>query len=156
MNASPRHGFGFTLIELMVTLAIVAILASIAAPSFQSLIAGQRVRGAASDLASALTLTRSEAIKRNVNATLTSAAGTDWESGWSITAASTTVLTQAPLRGVIIGASATTVTYNRSGRLNSADPVSFEVADATAASTVAPRCVSIGVTGQAITKAGGC
>ena len=48
MNRKPR---GFTLIELMVVVALAAILAALAAPSFKSFVSGQRVKAAASDFA---------------------------------------------------------------------------------------------------------
>ncbi len=53
---------GFTLIELLVAISIAAILASIAAPSFQSEIASQRVRSAAYELGQTLQTARSKAI----------------------------------------------------------------------------------------------
>lgn len=56
---------GFTLIELMVTLVIAGILLSIAIPSFQNLIIDSRLNATASDLADAVRLARSEALKRN-------------------------------------------------------------------------------------------
>lgn len=56
---------GFTLIELMVTLVIAGILLSIAIPSFQNLVVDSRLNAAASDLADAVRLGRSEALKRN-------------------------------------------------------------------------------------------
>lgn len=55
---------GFTLIELMVTIAIAAILAAIAAPSFSELIKSDRITAQANDLYSQLLFARSEAIKR--------------------------------------------------------------------------------------------
>lgn len=59
-----RQG-GFTAIELMITLAIVAILAALAAPAFQRLIATQRIKSVASALNESLWVARSEALKRN-------------------------------------------------------------------------------------------
>lgn len=60
----PRAA-GFTLIELMVTVAVLAIIASIAMPVMQSLIATNRLSGASTELVAALQLARSEAIRRN-------------------------------------------------------------------------------------------
>lgn len=82
---------GYTLVELMVTLAVVGILAAVAVPAMTSLIAGNRLAGASSELASSLQLARSEAIRRNAQVTIcasnngtTCAASTDWSS-WIVT-----------------------------------------------------------------------
>ncbi|WAT83519.1 GspH/FimT family pseudopilin [Delftia acidovorans] len=57
---------GFTLIEMMVVVALVAILAALAAPSFIAQIANQRVSSAALELQSLLQLARSEAVYKRV------------------------------------------------------------------------------------------
>ena len=59
-----REQEGFTIIEVMVVVAILGLLAALAAPSFTPLIERWRVRQAAEDLASTLTFARSEAIRR--------------------------------------------------------------------------------------------
>jgi type IV fimbrial biogenesis protein FimT len=61
---------GMTLLELMVTLAVVAIIVTIGIPSFQAMIERFRLSGKTDDLVSAIMLTRSEAIKRGVRVTL--------------------------------------------------------------------------------------
>lgn len=55
---------GFTAVELMVVVAIMAVLAALAAPSFQPLIEKWRVNDAREAMASTLFVARSEAIKR--------------------------------------------------------------------------------------------
>lgn len=90
-----QHMAGFTAIELMVVVSIVAILAALAAPSFTPLIEGWRVRQAAEHLTSTLHYARSEAIKRggrvaieklpNNTGNCTSATGNrDWDCGWFV------------------------------------------------------------------------
>ncbi len=58
---------GFTLIELMITIAVLAILAAIALPSFQSTLERLRVKGAAENFFADLQYARTEAIKQNRN-----------------------------------------------------------------------------------------
>lgn len=93
--ASARLASGFTLIEAMVTVAILAVLAAIAGPSFQPLIEKWRVQQAVSDLQSTLYYARSEAIKRsgqiaiqkipnNTNGCTSANDKTAWDCGWIV------------------------------------------------------------------------
>lgn len=82
---------GFTLIELMVTISLVAILAAIAVPSFQTLILNNRMATQSNDFLSSLQLARSEAVKRgatvslckSANAASCTTAGT-YAQGWIV------------------------------------------------------------------------
>lgn len=56
---------GFTLVELMVTLAVLAVLIGIAVPSFQNIIARNRLTSITNEMVAALQLTRIEAVRRN-------------------------------------------------------------------------------------------
>lgn len=81
---------GVTLLELMVTVAIVAILGALAAPSFQAMIQANRTRTVASELLATLNLARSEAARRgqpvsicrSSNGSSCSSSGTGWDQGW--------------------------------------------------------------------------
>lgn len=82
---------GVTMMELMITLAIVAILAALAAPSFSNFVADVRQSSVMGELASDLHLARSESIKRNalvkvcpLAAGNTCGGGSDWGVGWLI------------------------------------------------------------------------
>jgi type IV fimbrial biogenesis protein FimT len=68
---------GFTIIELMTVVVVVAVLLALAIPSFRELIARNRLEGVTSELGTDLQYTRSEAVSRNGNVgLLTGAAGT--------------------------------------------------------------------------------
>ncbi len=87
MNSRPA---GFTLIELMITLALLAILATIAAPSVRDSIRNARMTSAANDFLTDLSIARAEAVKRGVPTAIctssngTSCTGTTWNQGWII------------------------------------------------------------------------
>src|SRR5438067_10014705 len=76
-----RRDAGFTLIELLTVVTIFGILAMTAAPSFAALIASKRAEAAATELYVSLVTSRSEATKRNADATLQQKSG-GWQMGW--------------------------------------------------------------------------
>lgn len=73
-----RRFHGLTLIELMVTVAILAILAVVAVPSFTDYIARGRVSGAAEATAQDLQLVKSEALRNGSDVTLSFSPGSTW------------------------------------------------------------------------------
>ncbi len=70
MQAMKRAQAGFTLLELMLVVAIGSILLAIAVPAMGNFIRNSRITGAANDVMAALHFTRSEAIKRRLPVTL--------------------------------------------------------------------------------------
>ena len=66
-----RTNSGFTLTELMVTIAVIAILASLAIPNFIGWLPNYRLRSGAEEIHSTLQLARVRAIKDNATATVT-------------------------------------------------------------------------------------
>lgn len=77
------HARGFTLLELMVALAVLAILIGIAIPSFGGMIDQQRMRTGLNNLGLSLSMTRQEAVRMNRTLTLAPIGG-DWNRGWVI------------------------------------------------------------------------
>lgn len=86
---------GFTLIEILVTLSVLAILLALAVPSLQSLVRNNRLTGLTNDLVSALNFSRSEAVKRGGRITICKSANSgavapicstsaSWQNGWLI------------------------------------------------------------------------
>lgn len=92
---SPRFVKGFTAVELLVTIAILGVLAAVAAPSFKPLIERWKVRQVTEELQSTFYVARSEAIKRgggitilrNGDTTECTTVGSDtslWSCGWIV------------------------------------------------------------------------
>jgi type IV fimbrial biogenesis protein FimT len=76
---------GFTLVELLITLAIVSIVLTVGVPSFNDLIRNNRMTGQVNQVVSALALARSEAVKRGASVDVVSASGgANWKNGWTV------------------------------------------------------------------------
>lgn len=61
----PEQARGFTLVELMITVAVIGILAVVAVPAMTDMINNSRLRGQSEEVTAALQLARSEAVRRN-------------------------------------------------------------------------------------------
>ena len=88
---------GFSLLELMVALAVGSIIIVVGIPSFKGMLQNQRMTSATNELVMSLNLAKSEAIKRvkyvsvckSSNGISCTAGGTSWDDGWIIFANST-------------------------------------------------------------------
>lgn len=122
----PTATRGFTLVELLVTMAVAAILLTIAVPNLQMFVLNSRMASQANDLITAFNMARSEAVKRAASVTVcassngTSCTGT-WAQGWIVRdAAGTPIRAQEALGGASTltgGANvASTITFTSNGR----------------------------------------
>lgn len=80
---------GFTLVEIMITLAVLSVLIAVGVPQFSSSTANSRLTTVINKLSGDLAFARTEAIKRGVDVDVTSV-NADWAtSGWRIAAVNT-------------------------------------------------------------------
>lgn len=160
---------GFSLVELVVVIAILGIAMGIAVPGLQDLMVGQRVKSASFDLMTSILFARSEAGKRGATISITAVANNDFSKGYCVlfdTGGSCNVSTpgaevmrvQQPSSTVSfswIGTTAGPINLNQAGRLASpAAPARIEIADLTNVSF--KRCIIIDATGNPNSRSGAC
>ncbi len=75
---------GFTLIELMVTLAVAAVMMTLAAPSFVAFMRNSELVSQANAMVAALNTARTEAMKRGLGTMVVPKDGQAWTSGWRV------------------------------------------------------------------------
>jgi type IV fimbrial biogenesis protein FimT len=140
---------GFSLIELMIVLAIMGLLLVLGVPSFSLLLQNAQVRTAAESVENGLNLARVEAVRRNALVSFT-LVGNDWTV--ALVSAPTPAIQQRTNAGtpnaVIAGAAA--VTFNGLGRVAPppGDPIVFTVKNPTAGDcqiTGPVRCLDVTV-----------
>lgn len=163
---------GFTLVELVVTLAVAAIISAMAVPAMQSMISTGRLNGMAEEMTVALQLARSEAIRRATTVTVcgsadgtTCASGTDWNR-WIIVgrdnAASDAsgaevvdvIRDMSTPPGMSLAGPAAGVSFNSSGLLNGETSVSACLPSANTDQN--QRTITVMISGAARTAKGTC
>jgi len=126
LNALPvTRPSGFSLVELMIGIAVMAILLGVALPSFQTWIRNTQIRNAAESITNGLQRARAEAVAQNTNVTFALGAT---DSSWTVTAADGTPIdSRAAAEGSTdvtctalaadLATAATTITYNSLGQV---------------------------------------
>lgn len=128
---------GFTLFELIVTIAVAAIIVTIGVPGFQNIVANNRAVTHTNDLVTALNLARSEATRRGTDILVcrstdgqTCDDGTDWSTGWVVRTAGGDLLRSWPKRsggnGIITADATSSTRFRARGSLGSGASV-FDV-----------------------------
>lgn len=74
---------GFTLVELMITVAMMSIMLTVGLPSFQSIIVSSRLTSSTNAMVSALQLARFEALKQHKTVTIKKKEA-NWQGGWDV------------------------------------------------------------------------
>lgn len=149
---------GYSLIELMVVVAILGILMSIAVPAFSEWIASQRVRDTATDIHTSLMRARSEAISRGLNTSVKPVSG-NWANGWYIAnpdgtynpdPANPTVFIEqhGPVQNATLTGAGTGITFTSVGRLSGA-ALAIKIS---VLGTRMTRCVTVDTAGRPKTR----
>lgn len=74
---------GLSLIELIVVVAVIVMLASLAIPSYSAFVVNSRLNAIANEWVSAIHLARSEAVRRGQHVVIRKV-GAEWENGWQL------------------------------------------------------------------------
>lgn len=147
--------------ELLVVIAVVAVLASVVTPSFNQMLATMRVKNASSSLFLALTKARSEAVKRNTAVELVPELG-DWNAGWKMRCDGPDVdpdldlilERQEGFPGVSVDGDAASLVYLRSGRTRGNVVAEFSIHSDTAPDV--GRCITLDSAGRPNTQTSAC
>ena len=169
-----RHS-GLTLLELLITMVLAAIIAALAAPSFFSLIKNNQISSARTSLLAGIQLARAEALERKTPVTICASThgggcGGDWTDGWivftdidssgSIGTGDVLVEVHDGYGGTALGDDGTggTITYLVTGMKNNAGAQNIGFCDEHGSANIQGKTISISATGSAgMSKAGaGC
>jgi type IV fimbrial biogenesis protein FimT len=124
---APRAARGFTLVEAVTVIAILAILTGIGSASFVWINQSTSIRGAAYDLVADLDYARSEAVKRNDDVVV-QPINADWRQGWQVVVGGQVLRSRDALGAQIGFASApATLTFDGGGRASLATVRNFQI-----------------------------
>ena len=133
-HALPHRVMGFTLIEILISITVLAILLVLVLPSFKTMLMNNRVLAEEDAIANSLNYARNIALSQGINAVTcpigtqgSSTCGANWANGWIVVSQPTAggnVLLQSHVSGAndpvlsavgIIGGAATSVTFDPRG-----------------------------------------
>lgn len=145
--STPSTSSGFTLVELLIAVAVLGILTALALPSFTQWIANTKIRSTTESILAGFQLARTEAVRRNSAVQVVLGADT----GWTVTHVSSgaVIQTRPATEGsdrvslTITPAGATTVSFNGLGRVANATPITQVLVDSTAIAAASTRELQI-------------
>ena len=124
----PPGAVGFTLVELLISIAVMTILLILTVPSFKNTLMNNRVLSQTDALSNSLSYARNTALSQGINAMVCPASvpnstncGTNWQNGWMVISQPTVglpVLLQATFSGVndpVLSATVASVTFDHLG-----------------------------------------
>ncbi len=154
MTDAPDAMRGFTLIELLVTLAVAAILLTVAVPNYQMFVMNSRMASQANEIVGALSLARSEAVKRGAQVSVCASSNGStctgsWTQGWVVRDASGPIRVQSALTGgsTLSAGAVTSITYTPNGRTTLAAATTLTLCPPIPA-TVKGRAIQVELTGR--------
>jgi type IV fimbrial biogenesis protein FimT len=145
----PRRGRGFSLIEFVAVMTIVAIFSAIAAPSYRTMLLNRRANAIVSAMTDSLWTARSEALKRNADVQFVI---TNVANGWDIVQGATVLRSQEGFPDVALTPTARTYTFNPYGRLSAGGGTALSVA----VGGSVYRCVTVTSVGRVTTTKAAC
>lgn len=150
-----RYGRGFTLVELMTAVALLAILLGLGLPAFSDLLERSKADTDMGGLHRALSTARLEAINTS-QSRIVAATGTDWSAGLEIRDAGGTVLRKLPGMpngaAVVATADVTSIQFNSMGGLQSPTTA----VDFTYTRGASSKTLTVCPTGRMVAGSGGC
>lgn len=137
---------GFTLVELLITIVIATILVALTVPAFHTFVQNNRITAQVNELVTALTLTRSEAVKRKQTVSICSSSDVstctgNWNQGWiiftddnsngAVDAGTDVVLRvwEGLTGGATLTATAATIQFDRLGSANNTENFELRIPD---------------------------
>lgn len=160
-----HYSRAFTLIELMVTISVLAVVIALAAPSFSTILRENRLAALSTELQGAMQLARSEAVKRreNIRVCRSNAGqtactnGTNWAAtGWLIVRPNGNVLkVWDAIQGTVVTGPNTGITFRSNGMSSSAATQNWSVTSSSCSGDQ-KRTISVNITGSATLSKGAC
>jgi type IV fimbrial biogenesis protein FimT len=150
-----RRQRGFTMIELLVTISIAAIMLTIAIPSFQNFLLNSRLTSHTNDLVLGMAYAKSEAVKRGINVSVCASSNSStctgtWQNGWIVRTAAGDVLDAHTSYSGTICANESSIVFRNSGF--PVDDIVFNLYDSRGVGS--GRNIAVSLQGRASTISG--